>query len=63
MNMKQVLLINAIIWAAIMLFSAWLFKDDANYTYLFGALILGAGLTHTLIDQQRRKAKSRNCLK
>ena len=63
MGMKRVILINAIIWAALMLFSAWLFKDDANYPYLFGALAMGAGLTHTLIDQQRRKGKSRNCLK
>ena len=61
--MKRLILINAIIWAALILLSAWLFKDDTNYPYLFGALVFGAGITHTLIDQQRRKDKSRNCLK
>lgn len=61
--MKRLILINAIIWAAILLLSAWLFKEDPNYTYLFGALVMGAGITHTLIDQQRKKGKSKKCLR
>ena len=61
--MKKLILINAIIWAGIILFSAWLFKGDENYTYLFAALIMGAGITNALIHQERRKGRARNCLK
>ncbi len=45
------------------LLSAWLFKGDENYQYLFGALVIGAGLMNALIYGERRKDKARNCLK
>jgi len=62
-DMKKLILINAIIWAFMILLSAWLFKGDENYQYLFGALLIGAGLMNSLIYGESRKAKARNCLK
>lgn len=62
-SMKKLILINAIIWAFMILLSAWLFKGDENYQYLFGALAIGAGLTNSLIYGESRKEKARNCLK
>lgn len=61
--MKKLILINAIIWAAIILLSAWLFKGDENYFYLFGALLVGAGLMNGLLSEHNRKSKAHTCLK
>ena len=61
--MKKLILINAIIWAFMILLSAWLFKGDDNYFYLFGALIIGATLMNSLIYSTGRKSKAKNCLK
>lgn len=61
--MKKLILINAVIWAFMILLSAWLFKGDDNYFYLFGALIIGATLMNSLIYSAGRKNKAKNCLK
>ena len=61
--MKKLILINAIIWAFMILLSAWLFKGDDNYGYLFGALIIAATLMNGFLYEYSRKEKARNCLK
>ena len=63
MSMKKLILINAIVWAAIILLSAYWFKDHENYVYLFGTLIVGAGLMNALIYQAERRENARKCLK
>lgn len=45
--MKKLLLLNAIIWAVIILVSAYLFKEHTYYTYLLGLLVLGSVLQNT----------------
>ena len=61
--MKRTILINAVIWAVVILSSSWLFKDSANYGYLLAILVMGAGFTNSLLYSQFQKGKSRNCLK
>lgn len=55
--MKKVLIVNAIIWAIVMLNASYLYKDTEGYKYLFGALIVGAGLTNAIIYSALKKGK------
>jgi hypothetical protein len=55
--MKNLLIINALIWAAVILIASYLFKDAENYKYLFGVLIVAAGLQNSLIYNARKKEK------
>lgn len=59
--MKQTILINAIIWAVVILVTAFLYKDSANYSYLFATLIMGAAFSNALLTRQLKASKS--CLK
>lgn len=61
--MKKIILINAIIWASMILIAAWLFKGDDNYFYMFGALLVGFTLINSLLSEEQRKKKKQNCLK
>ena len=63
MSMKRLILINAIVWAAILLIASWLFKDDPNYIYFFGILIFAAGLMNSLISSASKAKERTNCLK
>jgi len=47
--MKYLLIINAIIWAAIILLASWLFKGAENYETLFAILMVAAGLQNAII--------------
>lgn len=42
--MKKILIINAIIWAGVILIAGWLYQGSANYLYLLGALCVGFSL-------------------
>lgn len=44
--MKKLLIINAIIWAVLLLANAYLFKDSENYRYMFAILIIGFSLSN-----------------
>ena len=56
--MKNVLIVNAIIWASIILLASYLYKDTENYKYLFGALVVGAGFTNAIIYDALKKGKN-----
>jgi hypothetical protein len=55
--MKNILIINAIIWAAVILLASYLYKDTENYKFLFGILLVGAGLTNAFIYNGQKKGK------
>lgn len=61
--MKRLILVNALIWAGLILLSAWLFKGDQNYFYMFGGLLVGFTLINSMLSVHERKEKRRNCLK
>ncbi len=55
--MKSILIINALIWAAVILIASWFFRDSENYNYLLGALVVGFtlqnGLTYQFLKRQQ----------
>ena len=58
--MKKLLIINAVIWAAVILLCSYWFSDTENYSYLFGTLIVAAGLQHSLTyDFIRKQGKKK----
>ncbi|MCE2613931.1 hypothetical protein LVD13_13205 [Flavobacteriaceae bacterium D16] len=61
--MKNILLLNAIVWAAVLLIASWLFKDDPNYKYFFGLLVFAAGFMNSLIHKALKPRKATNCIK
>ena len=63
MSMKNLLLINAIVWAAILLLASWLFKEDPNYIYFFFVLVFAAGLMNALIHNAAKRKRISDCLK
>ncbi len=56
--MKKLILINAIIWAAVILVTAWFFKDHEHYMYVFGTEVVAATLMNGFILEARKKAGS-----
>ena len=55
--MKTVLIVNALVWAIVILLASYLYKDTEGYKYLFGALVIGAGLTNSIIYSALKKGK------
>lgn len=53
--MKKILIINAVIWAVVILLAAYLFKGAENYEYLFGILLVAAGLQNAVIYEVLKK--------
>ena len=49
--MKKLILINAIVWASIILVGALLVKDHPNYQYFFGVLVFGAALMNSFLNK------------
>lgn len=47
--MKNTLILNALVWAAVILIASYLFKDANNYKYLFMLLISGAAISQTFL--------------
>lgn len=59
--MKKLLIVNALIWAAVILITAYLFKDSEEYGVLFGVLIVASTLTNGLIHQEGKKRGQSDC--
>lgn len=56
--MKKLIIINAIVWAVVILIASYLYKDTENYKYLFGVLVVAAGLMNAIIYNAQKKAKA-----
>ncbi|MGA1226898.1 MAG: hypothetical protein ACO3VF_06595 [Tamlana sp.] len=55
--MGKLILANAIVWAGIILISAYLFKDSGNWKYFFVTVIFGFTITNGLISCKVAKNK------
>ena len=55
--MRNLLIINAVIWAVVILIASYLLKDAENYEYLFGILLVAAGLQNSIIYNALKKKK------
>ena len=60
-GMKKLVLINAIVWATIILVASFLFKEVPNYKYFFLALVFSAGLMNMLIHKYAVKPIKARC--
>ena len=47
--MKNILILSAMIWVVVILLASYLYSDTENYKYLFGVLLVAAGLQNALI--------------
>jgi hypothetical protein len=56
--MKTVLIVNALVWAIVILLASYLYKETEGYKYLFGALVIGAGFTNAIIYSALKKEKN-----
>lgn len=56
--MKKLIIINAIIWAIVILVTAWFMKDHPNYTYVFGTEVVAATLMNGFILEARKKTRA-----
>lgn len=56
--MRNLLIINALIWAAVILLASYLLKGVNNYEYLFNILLVAAGLQNAIIYNALKKGKS-----
>ena len=59
--MKRFMIINALIWAAVILSVSLLAKDLPNYKYLFLILVFASGLQMSLLSSQSNKEKKMRC--
>lgn len=55
--MKKLLIINALIWAIVILLASYLLKGSENYNALFGILLVAAGLQNAVIYEVLKKKK------
>lgn len=55
--MKKLLIINAIIWAAVIFVASYLYNGTENYQYLLGALAVGAILSNGFIYNLQQSQK------
>ncbi len=54
-TMKNILILSAMIWVVVILLASYLYSDTENYKYLFGILLVAAGLQNALIYNARKK--------
>ncbi|MDX1408639.1 MAG: hypothetical protein R3330_10915 [Saprospiraceae bacterium] len=54
--MKRILIINALIWAAVILSISFLFKDSPNWEYALGILVVAFTLQNGLTSQYLTRA-------
>lgn len=54
--MKKLILINAIIWAIVILVTAYFVKGHENYIYVFGTEVVAATLMNGFLIEARRKS-------
>ena len=53
--MKNILILSAMIWVVVILLASYLYSDTENYKYLFGILLVAAGLQNGLIYNALKK--------
>ena len=56
--MKNILILSAIIWAVVILLASYLYSGTENFKYLFGVLLVAAGLQNALIYNGLKKQYS-----
>jgi hypothetical protein len=59
--MKRFAIINALIWAAVILLVSIFAKDLPEYKYIFGGLVFASGLQVSLLNDLLRKDKTSRC--
>ncbi|WP_272024039.1 hypothetical protein [Olleya namhaensis] len=55
--MKKIILINAIVWATIIMVGAYLFKGDENWKYFFGLILVAFSIVNGLMANLIKKDK------
>ena len=55
--MKKLILINAIVWASIVMVGAYLFKGDENWKYFFGLILVAFSIVNGLMANLIKKDK------
>ena len=55
--MKKLILINAVVWATIILVGAYLFKGDENWKYFFGLVLVAFSIVNGLMASLVKKDK------
>ncbi|PKG50465.1 hypothetical protein [Olleya sp. 1-3] len=59
--MKKLILINAIVWATIVIVGAYLFKGDENWKYFFGLILVAFSIVNGLMANLIKKDKKSCC--
>lgn len=59
--MKKIITINALVWAAVLIGSAILFRENPNFPYFLLGAVLAFAIVHGLLQQNL--GKHRNCPK
>jgi hypothetical protein len=53
--MKNILILSALIWAAVILLASYFCSGTENYKYLFSVLLVAATLQNALIYNAQKK--------
>ena len=59
--MKRFMIINALIWAALILVISYFAKDLPDYKYLFATIVFASGLQVSLLNGLARKLDKTGC--
>ncbi|OIQ22877.1 hypothetical protein [Lacinutrix sp. MedPE-SW] len=58
--MKKIILINAVIWAIVILLGSFLFKEHTYWKYFFGFALIAASIMNGLLSNAVKK-KTKTC--
>jgi hypothetical protein len=66
--MKKIILINAMVWAALLLVGSYLFKDHENWSYffmvvIFGFITLNSALALHQKKENKKSTENKKCIK
>ncbi len=59
--MKRFVIINALIWAFLIIAITFFAKDLPNYKYIFAILVFASALQISLLNSLGAKSKQRHC--
>ena len=59
--MKRFAIINALIWASVILTISFFAKELPEYKYIFGGLVFASGLQVSLLNDLMKKEKISRC--
>lgn len=59
--MKKFIIINAIIWALVILLTSYFMRGYENYQYVLGILVLASGSQVSLLNNLAKKNKVQEC--